>query len=66
MSSGGRRGGFMTLGLILCLILMITAAAVLWSYQYLTIQNLELEYAARSAIQGAISVDESGTGTVGT
>ncbi len=48
----------MTLGLILCLILMVTAAAVLWSYQYLTIQNLELEYAARSAIQGAMA-DES-------
>lgn len=51
----GRRGGFLTLGLILCLILILTVAAVLWNYQYLTIQNLELECAARSAIQGTMA-----------
>ncbi len=50
------RSGFMTLGLILCLILILTVAAVLWSYQYLTIQNLELECAARSALHAAKNV----------
>lgn len=49
------RSGFLTLGLILCLILILTTAAVLWSYQYLTIQNLELECAARSALHGAMA-----------
>lgn len=50
----GRRQGFMALGLILCLILILTVAAVLWSYQYLTIQNFELECAVRSALSAAV------------
>lgn len=54
-SPKSRRGGFLTLGLILCLILILTVAAVIWNYQYLTIQNLELECAARSAIQAALA-----------
>ena len=44
----------MALGLILCLILILTVAAVLWSYQYLTIQNFELECAVRSALSAAV------------
>lgn len=53
--SSQRRGGFMTIGLILCLIVALTVAGVLWNYQYLTIQSVEMECAARSAIQAAIN-----------
>lgn len=54
LTTAGRRGGFMAFGLILCLILILTVAAVLWSYQYFTIQNLELEYAVRSALSASV------------
>jgi len=50
-----RRGGFLTIGLILCMIVALTAAGVLWNYQYLTIQSVEMECAARSAIQASIN-----------
>ena len=53
--SSPRRGGFMTIGLILCLIVALTVAGVLWNYQYTTIQSVEMECAARSAIQAAIN-----------
>lgn len=53
--SSPRRGGFMTIGLILCLIVVLTVAGVLWNYQYMTIQSVEMECAARSAIQAAIN-----------
>ena len=45
----------MTIGLILCLIVALTVAGVLWNYQYMTIQSVEMECAARSAIQAAIN-----------
>ncbi|MBQ6109733.1 MAG: hypothetical protein IJK97_16090 [Thermoguttaceae bacterium] len=45
----------MTIGLILCLIVVLTVAGVLWNYQYMTIQSVEMECAARSAIQAAIN-----------
>lgn len=53
--SSPRRGGFMTIGLILCLIVALTVAGVLWNYQFMTIQSVEMECAARSAIQAAIN-----------
>ncbi len=53
LKTGDRRKGFMAFGLILCLILIFTVAAVLWSYQYFAIQNLELECAVRSALSAA-------------
>ena len=53
--SSPRRSGFMTIGLILCLIVALTVAGVLWNYQYMTIQSVEMECAARSAIQAAIN-----------
>lgn len=45
----------MTIGLILCLIVALTVAGVLWNYQYMTIQSVEMECAIRSAIQAAIN-----------
>ena len=59
--SSPRRGGFMTIGLILCLIVAFTAAGVLWNYQYMTIQSVEMECAARSAIQAAINDSNADT-----
>ena len=53
--SSPRRGGFMTIGLILCLIVALTVAGVIWNYQFMTIQSVEMECAARSAIQAAIN-----------
>ena len=53
--SSPRRGGFMTIGLILCMIVALTVAGVLWNYQYMTIQSVEMECAARSAIQASIN-----------
>ena len=45
----------MTIGLILCLIVALTVAGVIWNYQFMTIQSVEMECAARSAIQAAIN-----------
>jgi hypothetical protein len=59
--SSPRRSGFMTIGLILCLIVAFTAAGVLWNYQYMTIQSVEMECAARSAIQAAINDSNADT-----
>lgn len=59
--SSPRRGGFMTIGLILCLIVALTVAGVLWNYQFMAIQSIEMECAARSAIQAAINDTNPGT-----
>lgn len=44
----------MTLGLILCLIIMLTAGALLWNYQFLAIQNMEIDCAAYSTMHAAL------------
>ena len=60
----GSRSGFLTLGMILCLILILTTAAVLWSFQFLTIQNQELYYAGRASVQGAMAGQDASSWNV--